>query len=551
MAPPSTTDIVTNIVRLAPLTLDKHLLGIIRGELSDDYISTFLHEGLHHWCFLTPVGQAICLQRLRARSSLLSDPPDLAAAEDALLRVEAVESALRPVIEGLAVLAELHSTIDPTRYDHQSRLLMWLLAIACRHVPDPQKPDYFSTAFLRQAYAPAGIARREAILSGPFQTSLGGYLPGYMAMRAKWREAAAHSGDFHTIGTFLAAVRFSVFYDPFILEMLLESPFDDPMELVFKTSLTIAVDMHPKALDRADWRRQLLFEEGEVYGYHDLMSADKIDEGDEQHPPRSLAYGDPLADQIRILGRLASDIFHSKTEGEIQGNPFLLRARDLFWLASERRPITREGDALLIRCRGQWLQIGRIRPGDDDYPSPTGTFDGWVSVVFGLIDTWLAVFTGIGEDVLSATAIMGSHYGGAALTIQDMNRIDAGERQLEAKVRERIPAALDERRARLRRAAFADIDDWCAEVALGDSNVAERREMVKGLELDGWLGALGGDQQLLRTLALLLTNATAGPFRREPRPLLESYGQSVTHLERLESQLKRLRSSYLIEAEHA
>ena len=86
-----------------------------RGHLPPAILPTFLHEFMHHWCFHSPVGQALAASFLEGRQfavvssscgDLDHDSDDYWNAAHDLLRFRVANALLRPFSEGMALFAE-------------------------------------------------------------------------------------------------------------------------------------------------------------------------------------------------------------------------------------------------------------------------------------------------------------------------------------------------------------------------------------------------------------------------------------------------------------
>ncbi|BBC32987.1 hypothetical protein SGFS_042810 [Streptomyces graminofaciens] len=113
--PQSFVDPVSNVAVLGPVTLRAHAAGLLEGRASPKLLGTFLHELTHHWCFLSPVGNAIAGLRMRAEHKLAQagldcDSESLESALRDLTISDTVVSLLRPYAEGLALFAEFDAT---------------------------------------------------------------------------------------------------------------------------------------------------------------------------------------------------------------------------------------------------------------------------------------------------------------------------------------------------------------------------------------------------------------------------------------------------------
>src|SRR5436309_167325 len=84
---------------------------MVSGRLPQSTWATFVHELTHHWCFTSPVGEALTSLYLRP---ILAHLESAAATDDKLRRDAGIEyvtydmtaGLLWPIIEGMALLSE-------------------------------------------------------------------------------------------------------------------------------------------------------------------------------------------------------------------------------------------------------------------------------------------------------------------------------------------------------------------------------------------------------------------------------------------------------------
>jgi hypothetical protein len=244
----SWVDPVTNYAELQGLSL-LHDFGLIaKFEYPEALVAPFLHELTHHWCFDSPVGSAMAMLKLRARRRVL-EAKDLSravlleAAED-LLRYESALILLRPLAEGLALFAEFDSFSGSS--DVQSLPMQWTGIVFVRKEPPappkdlapdlpgalqdisrifmkPAEQDELNRLLLRARYSEKGESRKANLLSQPFDSNAGGYLPGYMTVRSLWRHAASSYHGFTDTDLFLTYLR-QFFYGDLGLVAVLTDP---------------------------------------------------------------------------------------------------------------------------------------------------------------------------------------------------------------------------------------------------------------------------------------------------------------------------------------
>jgi hypothetical protein len=203
----SWTDLVTNSGELLGAEVGVHLdWRGGEGDLPEAALATFVHEATHHWSFLSPVGLAITKLKLDAWRYAASvertgaTPELLARLAEAWLRYETVVAALRPLAEGLAMFAEFDAT---RRRSHvaSSEPLAWAEHLADDEIhmfpssrlrefldlPDPDTELLFHKNLVEALrLSEEAIQRRVNLFGQPLSTAGGGYLPGYLALRAAW-----------------------------------------------------------------------------------------------------------------------------------------------------------------------------------------------------------------------------------------------------------------------------------------------------------------------------------------------------------------------------
>src|SRR5262249_21945978 len=109
------TDLPSNAVALADKLGVASLKQLCAGRLTDDLLAAAVHELTHHWCFASPVGQALTLLHLETLCQVASAGGSIqgANAERLLARVaryEQVVAGLRPIAEGMALFAEFEAS---------------------------------------------------------------------------------------------------------------------------------------------------------------------------------------------------------------------------------------------------------------------------------------------------------------------------------------------------------------------------------------------------------------------------------------------------------
>jgi hypothetical protein len=238
----SWTDLVTNSGELTgPEVGDDLDWRGGEGELPVWTLSTFIHEGTHHWSFLSPVGLSLAKLKFDAWKYACRIQDDgatkkrLAGLTEAWLRYEVAVAVLRPLAEGLALFAEFDAT---RRRAHltSAEPIAWAEQLS-DHVFDlpyegdiRKLPDHDFGLLLHKGLIRAmrlsddAVQRRVNLFGQPLHTSAGGYLPGYLALRAAWvaaGQAGENEGLWRESDLFLRHVRATTYGDLGLVRALL------------------------------------------------------------------------------------------------------------------------------------------------------------------------------------------------------------------------------------------------------------------------------------------------------------------------------------------
>jgi hypothetical protein len=236
----SWTDIVTNVTQLSAARVDEDFDALMGwGTMPRDLLPGFLHELTHHWCFLSRVGFTLAMLQLRARRSgvlLFNGKGDAAALSARLLtdvcRYETVATMLRPLAEGLALFAEFDAMSGP-----QSEILSLpgeltgtFFGISSDvgisdHVPFF---DSHRTPLIEMRGDYRCFRRKRALLQEALDPTNGGYLPGYLTVRALWGHLATADRRLMNETDLLLMYLRSFFYDDPGLVHLMLRPWTGP-----------------------------------------------------------------------------------------------------------------------------------------------------------------------------------------------------------------------------------------------------------------------------------------------------------------------------------
>lgn len=231
----SWTDIVTNVTQLSAARVEEDFDALMGwGSVPRALLPGFLHELTHHWCFLSPVGFTLAMLQMRARRSgvlLINGMGDAAELSQRLLadvsRYETVAAMLRPLAEGLALFAEFDaiSGRDSAVLSLPSELTGVFYGI--RDVFDTTSPVKFMfeshrAPMMEMRGGYQCFRRKRALLQQPLDPAAGGYLPGYLTVRALWRHLAEADPRLLNETDLLLMYLRSFFYDdPGLVQLML------------------------------------------------------------------------------------------------------------------------------------------------------------------------------------------------------------------------------------------------------------------------------------------------------------------------------------------
>lgn len=224
------TDLVTNSTFLSGVELRHDLTRLASwGAFPRASLPAFLHESVHHWCFLSPVGTTLSLLQLRAFRRAVaimteeSDGSDFDVLED-VIRYETAVAWLRPLAEGMALFAEFDAT--PFPYSSMFSLPMqWVYLFYTRPKEEELRQHVGYSLYkllcdlrLSEEY----IRHKASLLLQPLSCQAGGYLPGYLTMKQLWARAGARAPVFAECDTFLAFFQNYIYNDYGFVNVLLD-----------------------------------------------------------------------------------------------------------------------------------------------------------------------------------------------------------------------------------------------------------------------------------------------------------------------------------------
>jgi hypothetical protein len=218
----------------------EYYLGLLRGEaLPVETYSSFIHEATHHWCFNSPLGNALSLLYLSVAKRALrwactdDDELDKEALDD-LFVYHAAEKWLRPLSEGLAQFAE-YDVLPP--YEMQpSHVLrspptdatLLHLFNQPQRLDAPPNGDKWSAHYklandiISWRLSPQSIARKSDLLLHPLDPEQGGYLLGYLTVKQIWRSATRFYDELKNADLFMMFLRKLVYADFALVAVLLD-----------------------------------------------------------------------------------------------------------------------------------------------------------------------------------------------------------------------------------------------------------------------------------------------------------------------------------------
>lgn len=242
----STTDLLTNVTGLAPVTPEDFMsllspVGAVRRLALD-----FIHESTHQWCLNSPVGTVLAYLHARAlahagAAAHGAPVPHFIEFYDDVIRLETARELLRPLMEGMAMFAEFDARTGPRSASVSLPLeqVTWFLdETQARTVASDRDPMRVSTTLTNSILADLrlsqdAVKRRVNLLSQPLATTLsgrptGGYLLGYLTVKSLWR-AWMQATDGFAAGEsdlFLSYLRAYIFRDWGFAEVLLNEDYD-------------------------------------------------------------------------------------------------------------------------------------------------------------------------------------------------------------------------------------------------------------------------------------------------------------------------------------
>jgi hypothetical protein len=218
------------------MRLDRNLAEWEAGNSSLRVLSDFMHELTHYQCMYSIVGNSLTL--LWLRSTRVSDGRSLEQKAADVAKVVAFQTLMRPWLEGMAMFAEFDATPG------NSEIISKLMTETIRHfirgedgpwskaLTDPEQRDgAICTWLANYRFSPVLIRRKADFLLSPLSTHEGGYLAGYLCVRA-FQERCASVSDLGLDTDFVLTYLAHLLMDDFALVDILLADHDDPVNAI-------------------------------------------------------------------------------------------------------------------------------------------------------------------------------------------------------------------------------------------------------------------------------------------------------------------------------
>jgi hypothetical protein len=496
------TDLYTNLVLFKDVELSRHLGAILAPEryrLPRELAPGFIHEATHHWCFNSTVGAALAALQLRAQRRLTALASGIrafspqAVGED-MLRVDVAEECLRPLSEGLALFAEFDVT--PRDSSPKVSLPMWW----AHYFFSNFDRDDVNTGALEMLdsvrSSPAMERRRRGILIHDCTGNLGGYLPGYLAVKQMWLMAVNSDRRFWNRDLFLMFLKSFLFADMELTTILLDpdrpgnsaerivNHMESRLASLWKLDLTTALDDFIAALRLGGARTQ---------GPHLLVAVD----------PSVAAKANQLLEAIIRETREFPSRPPSKWEALCMRDGLTFARRDLMRLGSLDAIATVRDGELFLEEGGEPLLTLDLRPGAA-FPEPTNVeVDVEASPAFDNV----IVFVWHDEKMVGQGFIRVPGGEGDAGETRNNTQADlyVGSRRDQdayySESRKRLDRLVPaEARQQARASVRAEFIDFLSELALGQTPIPLRAQVWKTMASDG-IAALVNDTTRIQQLS--------------------------------------------------
>ncbi len=219
------TDLVTNSTLISGVDLTRDFARLASlGNYPIECLPTFLHESAHHSCFLSAVGSALSTLKLRMQAHIAEpDPAETGGFYQDFVRYETAVTLFRPLSEALALWAEFD--LCPSSNTPVASIPAKWSYFAFTDPTDEEVEKEWGLSLIRllmkSRLSKSWIRRKANLLMAPMSTARGGYLPGYLALKAMWRHAAQQSPWFFDTDCFFMFIRRFFYGDYGFVECLL------------------------------------------------------------------------------------------------------------------------------------------------------------------------------------------------------------------------------------------------------------------------------------------------------------------------------------------
>jgi hypothetical protein len=383
----------------------------------------FLHEATHSWCATSPVGNALAILNGRARQlaiAFLANPQSSSLKErleSALLRYDALTTVLRPVAEGLALASELDAKAPTMGARLYSAPMDWAATLAGHGIPEAIRSDFLNSKLTKSRWSDEFIRKRADLLASTFDVAEGGYLLGYMSVKALFRQLLFVHGNVITLDEMINLARFTIYSDVNVIhDALAEGPYT--ADLPTRMARSVADRLYGFFLDgkfpeRIDRLRRLLDDRANDrcfdQVFHFSLSRDGSESQDEAGLARQLhLFNEGDDPRIDITPQLIRDAWEKLVipdrfpEFSVDGVSLsvdlglLLVRRSMFWLCSSTAVVVTQGGRVLAKL-----------PNDTLLEAPAGQSSteeskrATVTETSGHVDVLISISEGYRLDVIS------------------------------------------------------------------------------------------------------------------------------------------------------
>ncbi|MGN7970202.1 hypothetical protein [Microbacterium sp. 22296] len=235
----SFVDLLSNRAFLREVELDEELAELAVGAGNPNIMPIFLHEAAHFSSMSRWLGTALTLLWLRA-SSTVRDRPESQRAADAA-RIAAFSNLMRPWLEGIACYAQFDAT--PGGAESLSSVGQMFLsnfvaedlrakaAQSGGSISDDDLSELIAQKLARMRFAKQSVSKKADLLLSPLHFADGGYLAGYLCVKAFAGICESASGLASDTDLMLSYVQSVVLEDPGLIVALLRTS-DDRREAV-------------------------------------------------------------------------------------------------------------------------------------------------------------------------------------------------------------------------------------------------------------------------------------------------------------------------------